>query len=88
VGLSFRQARQLRGIERRLRESEPDMAEMFADFAGISSGEAAIGAGRRPSPDRRRRWALGFGRIACDSLAILPLPASADWPDQGRAEGP
>lgn len=57
----FRQSRQLRGIERRLRRSEPHLVAMLAIFARLYAGEAVIS----------REQALPAGHRARRALAVL-----------------
>ena len=83
MSLSFREEWQLRGIERRLRESEPDMAAMLEDFAKLDFGEP-IGGG--PEACSSGGWARRqLGRIAHGWLAYAA--ASEGWLDPGRAVG-
>ena len=66
--LSFRQDRQLRGIERRLRKSDPEMAAMLEDFARLNavgpaggSAEACTAGGwvRRQLSRLAHSWLIG-----------------------------
>jgi hypothetical protein len=74
MGSSFRQFRQLLGIERELRRSEPHMAAMLAIFARLYAGEVIIGREQeRPAAIRKRRV------IAVLAGVIAGATAAARW---------
>jgi len=57
MALSFRQARQLRGIERSLRRSEPGWTAQFEDFSRLSLGKSA-GSRAEPCSSTSPIWLL------------------------------
>jgi hypothetical protein len=81
--LSFRQDWQLRGIERRLRRSEPEMAAMLEDFAKLNAGRKRSDNAEACSPGGWTRRQLS--RIAQGWLA--GAAASEGWLDPRRSVG-
>ena len=72
--LPFRHFRQLRGIERGLRRSEPHMAAMLAIFARLNAGEAITSIEQAPSV------AIRMGRsLAVLAGVIAALVSVARW---------
>ena len=86
--LPFRQSWQLRGIERRLRRSDPHLAAMFAIFTGLTAGEAIINREQAHRPGnpaglrQQERWVRPA--LAVLAGAIAGLAAAARWVS-GRA---
>jgi hypothetical protein len=83
MALSFRQNWQLRGIERRLRKSEPKLAAMFEDFAELKVGPAASDSAEACCPGSWTR--RQFSRIANGWL--VATAASEGWLDPRRSVG-
>ena len=81
MALSSRQARQLRGIERSLRQSEPGWAAQFEDFTRLSVGEAA-GSRAEPCSSTSPTW-LALSALASRigrGLHKVTSPFEG-WPD-------
>lgn len=83
MALSFREDWQLRGIERRLRKSEPGMAAELADFARLNAGTAVNGSAETCSAGSwARRW---LGQVA--RTWMIGTAVSEGWLDPARSVG-
>jgi hypothetical protein len=74
MNLLARQQRALDGIDRALREGDPELAGMFAIFARLNTGEPVAAeprARRRPSR-RPRPWWLRPG-VSLSAFVLLPV---------------
>lgn len=83
MALSFRQDWQLRGIERGLRESEPEMAAMLEDFAGLNAGKVASGTPEGWSAGGWTRRQLSRIARGCLVGAAGYVGAAGAWPPAG-----
>jgi hypothetical protein len=88
MALSIRQAWRLRGIERRLRQSEPGLARMLEDFAQVGPDGHPDDGRPGPLPEHSdRRWHAWLHYIAVGSVFADPS-ATADGSEQGHIAEP